>query len=87
MIRKRILGRYQRYKEKIAHHQKIAVVKRHTSLLHKGFTSGRHELPVACLVKNGMEHLPSFMNHYKGLGLKTLFLWIMGLQMALWTIW
>ena len=71
MIRQRILGRYERYKEKIAHHQKIAVVKRHTSLLHKGFTSGRHELPVVlCLVKNGMEHLPSFMNHYKGLGFK-----------------
>ena len=69
MIRKRILGRYQRYKEKLAYHQKIAVVKRNTSLLHEGFTGRHHELPVVlCLVKDGMEHIPSFINHYRGLG-------------------
>ena len=68
MIRNRILGRYRRYKEKKDHLKKIAEVRRNASLCNQG-SMGQRECPaVLCLVKDGMEHLPSFMDHYRRLG-------------------
>ena len=69
MIRKRILGKYRRYKEKKDHLKKIALVRRNACLLHQGDGVANKSYPVVlCLVKDGMEHLPSFMNHYTEFG-------------------
>ena len=65
----RIRGRLNRYWERHKHQRGVKKVKQHSTLI-QWQAPIKGEGSVLCLVKDGMEHLDSFVKHYQELGFR-----------------